>query len=617
LDGTHIEALLETGFFNPIDVQFARFLRRLSGSEDPQVLLAAALTSKYTQEGHICLDMKAVAGTPVPDNQGSPCAFRCPGLESWTEALGKSPVVGRPGQFRPLILDGALRLYLYRYFMYEKTLADTLVERAGTVTASLDPVLLKEGLARLFPADPSGEADWQKVAAATALVRRWCVITGGPGTGKTHTITKILALLVEQARTGRCRVALAAPTGKAAARLAHSIRTARGTLACAHAVKERIPDQASTLHRLLGTVPHSPYFRHDRNNPLAVDAVVLDEASMVDLALMSKLVDALPSQARLIVLGDKDQLASVEAGAVLGDLCHRGPHRGFSRPFAAMVQDLTGHELETGPQGPGPPVRDSVMELRRNYRFAAGSGIGRLSALVNAGDTDGALKALRHGGHPELEWKHLPPARSLGEALKSFVLGSLSDYLSAGTPGEALARFERFRILCAVRQGPYGVVHVNRLVEGLLWEKGLISPETPWYHGRPVCISRNDYSRHLFNGDLGLLWNAEKGQGRFRAFFPASDDAVRSLAPLSLPAHETVYAMTVHKSQGSEFEEVVLILPNQVSPVLTRELLYTAITRAQKKVRIFGPEAVIGACVAARIRRASGLRDALWGSGDR
>jgi exodeoxyribonuclease V alpha subunit len=448
------------------------------------------------------------------------------------------------------------------------------------------------------------------VAAFAAARRKFCVITGGPGTGKTTTVAKILALLMEQSGNQKLRAALVSPTGKGAARLQEAMKKAKENLACEESVKALVPEDASTIHRLLGPAPGSPYFRFNAQNHLPVDAVVVDEASMVDLALMSKLTQALPPQARFILLGDKDQLSSVEAGAVLGDICDTGQSHPFSKTFCAEIQETTGYEIKGAKAAPG--MSDSIVQLTRSYRFGEASGIASASRSVNEGDADAALKILQDIRRGDLRWSSVPSPKSLPRALKDRGLEEFHYLFQRSDPQKAFEQLDRFRILCALRQGPYGVHAVNLLVEHLLRGQKLIRGDGRWYRGRPVLITQNDYNLHLYNGDIGLAMPDPGANGELRVFFKASDGALRALHPVRLPEHETVYALTVHKSQGSEFDRLLLILPDQDSPVLTRELIYTGITRARHGVEVWGNENVFRDAVGRRTTRVSGLRDALW-----
>ncbi|MEO8439087.1 MAG: exodeoxyribonuclease V subunit alpha, partial [Spartobacteria bacterium] len=346
--------------------------------------------------------------------------------------------------------------------------------------------------------------------------------------------------------------------------------------------------EATTIHRLLGYLPGSPYFRHDAERPLNADVVIVDEASMVDLALMAKLVAAVRPEARLILLGDRDQLASVEAGSVLADIC-------------AAAESAT----------PDEPLHGAVVELRRNYRFAPTGGIYRVSTAINAGDADAAIAAFEQDAGGEAQWQPLPAAAKLPGALRERVVAAFHPCLETEDPLHALEQLQRFRILCALRHGPFGVENLNAIAEQILAGAGLITPRQGWYRGRPLTITQNDYNFGLFNGDSGIVLPDSEGGGELRAFFVSAEGRLRRFLPSRLPSHETAFAMTVHKSQGAEFDRLLLILPEQDSPLLTRELLYTAITRAREQVEIWSSEPVLRASLARRVTRTSGLREAL------
>jgi len=384
-------------------------------------------------------------------------------------------------------------------------------------------------------------------------------------------------------------------------------------LSCPDSIKEAIPEETSTIHRLLGYIPNSPYFHYNAKNTLPVDVVVVDEASMVDLALMSKLIQALPLQARIILLGDKDQLASVEAGAVLGDICDTGAEHSFSQEFSKDCKEITGYTIHTQKNGASESeIRDCIIQLEKNYRFGSDSGIGAVSCAVNTGDSDRAIELMKGQKYGDISWKNLPQPKDLTQVIKAAVTQGYGDYLRASDPFEVFQVFERFRILCALREGPYGVIAINYLVEQILKGEGLINPDRRWYPGRPVLITRNDYNLQLFNGDMGIVLSDPSVNNELRVFFYSTDGAFKKFHPLQLPEHETVYAMTVHKSQGSEFDKALLVLPDRESPVLTRELIYTGITRAKKSVEIWANERVFRFAVSRHIERTSGLRDALW-----
>ena len=634
MNGTAVNAVLCGPKFSDLDRHFARLMQRLAGAAaSAELELAAALVSRAKGEGHICLDLARCARLNFPaEAERGEATVRCPELDAWLAALRATKVVGQPGEFAPLILDASSRLYLHRYWRYEQNLAQAIRERAASPTDALDGAWLKTGLARLFPALAAGETDWQQVAAFAAVRKKFCVISGGPGTGKTRTVVLLLALLLEQA-DGKLRIALAAPTGKAAARLQESVRNAKAALDCAPEIKAALPDEASTIHRLLGTVPNSAAFRHDAEHPLAADVIVVDEASMVDLALMAKLFAAIAPAARVVLLGDKDQLASVEAGNVLGDICGATAVNTFSPQFCEDFTRLTGRALpaerttagsrrreaaerESGlsnapPHGGGyhAGLADCVVQLQKNYRFGAENGIHALSLAVNAGDAEAALALLRDGRQAGATCTPLPGANQMQAALRERVLASLRPCVAATDARTALTALNRVRILCALRTGPFGVWRVNTLVEEVFAEAGLIERGGPWYRGRPVMVTQNDYDLRLFNGDVGVIW--PDASGALRAWFEGEGGELRALLPVRLPPHETVFAMTVHKSQGSEFEEVLLLLPDRESPVVTRELIYTGLTRASRHVELWLEEAAFRSALSRTVARASGLGDAL------
>jgi len=577
---------------HPLDRHFAALMQRLSGNSPPELELAASLVSRAQFEGNVCFGLAPVAAETKST------------MDELVRKLKSAKVVGAPGEFKPLILDQANRFYLRRYWEYEQSLARAILARLNTALPAVDEISLTKSLDRLFPnKDPN---DWQRIAAWTAVTKNFCVITGGPGTGKTHTVLAILALLLEQA--GRpLHLALAAPSGKAAIRLQESVQRGKEKLNCSPEIKTWLPNEAATLHRLLGTIPDSPYFRHNAEHQLLVDAVIVDEASMIDLATMAKLFAATPPDTRIIFLGDKDQLASVEAGSVLGDISRASsPKRQQTRESSGQLA-FTFERPDSNPR-----LRESIVELRRNYRFTAESGIYQLVQAVNAGDADKVMTILRDSASPNLVWKTLPDRQTLPRALARPAKNGFSSYLQTVRPVEALNRFADFRVLCAIRGGPFGVENINLLIEETLARNELLEKNSQWYHGRPVMVTRNDYSLKLFNGDLGVILEDSAREGERRACFISADGKVRQVLPSRLPAHETAFAITVHKSQGSEFEKILLILPETDSPLLTRELIYTALTRARESVEVWSSEKILRAAIARQVTRDSGLRDALW-----
>jgi exodeoxyribonuclease V alpha subunit len=519
--------------FSALDLHFADLVGRLSDRRCIELDLAALLVSRQLTGGHICLPLREIAGQPLPAVYRG--LERAPEVDNWIEKLQGSDVVGAPGEFKPLILDGQGRLYLRRYWEYEKRLAGIIKSRLKAARPAVDTKLLRQGLERFFPT--KGETNWQKVAAFTAVMSNFCVITGGPGTGKTRTVAAILALLLEQAANKRLRIALAAPSGKAAARLKESVQDAKATLNCANEIKALLPTDATTIHRLLGTIPDSPYFLHNADHQLITDIVIVDEASMVDLALMSKLFQAVPENARIILLGDKDQLTSVEAGYILGDICNTGAAIQLSKEFGKLYASSTGDTLAVKMRPRENVIQDAIVELQRNYRFKSDGGIFKLSRAINAGDVETAFEVLRKKSHGDVSWRLSPPARSLPAAVRDKVISAYKRYLQTDEPAEALAKFGEFQILCALRNGPYGVGELNRLAEQSLSEAGLLQMEGQWYRGRPIMITRNDYNLKLFNGDIGVVFPDAEANEEMRVFFAYADGAIRKFPPSRLPGN--------------------------------------------------------------------------------
>jgi len=596
---------VETGFFSRIDIHFARFVRRLSPGENYNIVLAAALVSKFTREGNICLDLAAHAGKKIVISHQPLRELECPGLDTWMAELKACSVVGMPGDYTPMVLNSASRLYLWRYWDYEQTCAGKLLWLSRE-KKSFDVELFKQGLQVVFPADDDDGVMEQKLSALAALKSGLCVITGGPGTGKTTLVSKILSLLLHQ--NSSLRVALAAPTGKAAQRVGEAVSETIQLFDLPDAIKASISGKASTIHRLLGIIPSKSRPRFNEENLLPYDVIVIDEASMVDVGLMAKLVQAIKPSARLILLGDKNQLASVQAGHVLGDICDTGAVHGYSRELAADVKEMMGCELETGTAS---GMQDSVIELRKTYRFSPDSGIYQLSRCVNQGDVPSCMDIISSDDYRDIRVHEAAPDDQAPGDLQAIVLGAYTPYLRTTGPGESLDLFGSFRVLCALREGPFGVVRMNALIEKVLAAHGLIKPAAQYYHGRPVLITANDYTMRLFNGDVGIIL-FDHDDKELRAFFPTPEGVPRKVSPMRLPQHETAFAMTVHKSQGSEFDGVLLMLPDRDVPVLTRELIYTGITRAMNNLDIWMDRDVFAAAVARRTERASGLRDLLW-----
>jgi exodeoxyribonuclease V alpha subunit len=556
--------------FADIDRHFAEFIGRFGG-DGTLVSLAAAMLSRSTREGNICLPLAVAPSRSAEAPQiGTP---KWPTASTWRSILAKSKAVGGPDEQTPLVIDASDRLYLRRYWNYQQRLALALRKKAAG-----------------NPTSNRGKAGSQAEAIDAVVRNELTIICGGPGTGKTTTVLQILARLLQKAGNERLRVALAAPTGKAAARLEETLRIGLETLDCPEEVKTRLPVNASTIHRLLGVRGNSIYFRHDRQNPLPFDLLVIDEASMAALPLLSKLLDALPERCHVVLLGDRDQLASVEPGAVLADIVDAAA-------------------------SPKSPLHRSVVTLEKNYRFSEASGIHHLCAAVREGDAKNAVRILRDQHYTDLVSTELRERPALVPRFSQAVLAGFSAFAAEKDPAAALAQLKKFRVLSALRRGPFGVEGLNRNIEDILQEAELIPKNVSSnYAGKPILITQNDYPLQLYNGDVGVLLpdvEAPEKPDQLWAWFIGKENELRRFAPARLPQHEAAYAMTVHKSQGSEFDRVLFILPDRDAPVLSRELIYTGLTRARAQVELWWNEAVFVEAVTRRAERNSGLRDLL------
>jgi exodeoxyribonuclease V alpha subunit len=622
-----IDKWVSLGFLNHLDRAFVRFLRDLAPDTSDLVLWAGALVSHQLGQGEVYLDIEKLCQHPETtlaiqdstwqsENQDSLVQWtelNTYKLENWIKKLKQSSLVQVGIKFgqgsTPMVLDGN-HLYLRRFWQYQQTLTSAIQQRLQPIRETL-PEALQQQIAQLFPSKSAGQPDWQKIACVLALRARFTIITGGPGTGKTTTLSKLLVLLITMAnsesnKTQKFNILLAAPTGKAAARVSESIGNALKNLNIADDIQQYIPKKASTLHRLLGSRSNSRLYKHNRNNPLVADIVIIDEASMVDLEMLAALVDALPEFAQLILLGDKDQLSSVEAGSVMGDLCHGSENSAYDKQTRAWIKRYSSDALsEMGILGSA--INQQTVMLRYSHRFGEHSGIGQLAKAVNTSDVVSAQAILNDAANYR-DINRLRLHNPTDEKLRQLVLansnkpheknalirpgyGSYFDIIRQHRPTQAihydqwaklvLAAFDSFRVLCALRQGLWGVESLNQHIEDWLFPT---QKPALWYEGRPVMITRNDYSLGLMNGDIGMTLFDSSGKLRVAFVSNNTQDETKILwiSPMRLADVETAFAMTVHKSQGSEFDHVALILPETKSPAVTRELIYTGITRAKE-----------------------------------
>lgn len=630
----HMDKWIARGWLSHLNRAFVGFLLDRDKAAADAVLWAGALVSHQLDRGEVYLDLEMLCRQPgltlaIPSDEswtseleaaaGELSALKAFSLEAWKSALEQSSLVASAEGATPLVLEGN-RLYLRRYWQYQQTLNTCIRQRLQPIRDNLPEPLLQQ-LTCLFDQSPE-TPDWQKIACVLALRSRFSIITGGPGTGKTTTLTKLLALLIqltqhESNAAKNLTILLAAPTGKAAARVSESIAKALDNLPIDESLKQGIPKKASTLHRLLGSRHDSRRFLHNRHNPIAADIVIVDEASMIDLEMMASLLDALPDTSQLILLGDKDQLASVEAGSVMGDLCLGAERAAYDEETRSWVNRYAA-EMLIEPVKTGSALNQQTIMLRHSHRFNELSGIGQLAKAVNAGDALRAQAVLNDIDsysdllpRPRADYLTLrasPQADAADSLLKKLVAINAGVSVD-GKPGQrqgyayylhviqyhrptdnahyqdwakqVLAAFDTFQVLCALRKGPWGIEGLNRRIEDWLFPA---QKPSLWYEGRPVMITRNDYNLGLMNGDIGIA--LKDSAGKLKVAFPSDDPLaevrIRWISPMRLPDVETAFAITVHKSQGSEFNHVALVLPENRSPVITRELLYTGITRAKQ-----------------------------------
>ena len=616
------------GWLRTLDHALASSLRRLDPATPEEVLAAIALASRAVANGHSCLridNVPALLDEIAPERP----APALPTTNAWTAMLRASRWIGiaaddstidvnasdRHADDRfhgmPLVLERG-GLFLRRYRDYEWRLATALRTRALTTATQVSSDGLAARLRELFPTQHN-TLDMQALAALLALSSRLTLITGGPGTGKTSTIARVLVLLAEQAQyAGRAspRIALAAPTGKAAARLAEVLRENLAALVARGAVSSdaaaMLPTNAQTLHRLLGWRSDSIDFRHDAQHPLDADVVIVDEASMVDLPLMTKLVEAVRADASLILLGDRDQLASVETGDVLAALCDAaGDGRAFPAPFARFAGGLLNSEIPIAQEYTRSAFAGHRIDLQRSYRQAIGFDLAPLAAAIREGDVEIAIDGLRAQRYAGVQW-HQRDDRELTAHVRAHAIPQFRALSEAATPAQALGLARNYRILTALRHGAAGSQTLNALIHAELKRAGLqLQPGDSAFHGQLLIVTENSYRHGLFNGDTGVVW---RDVDRLCVWFETGD-GLRAWLPSQLPAHESAWALTVHKAQGSEFDRVLLALPEHDARVLSRELIYTGITRCRQGLELWATEAVLRNAIGRRGRRESGLAE--------
>lgn len=574
----------------------ARYLLEQYPKSTEEELWLAILVNRELAAGHVCLprqQLKTRAAEFIPG------MFEAD--QQVEQMLQTAELIGSAIQQKPIVLDND-RFYLARYHAQECRLARRLLQWSGQ-GQDIDPRLL-EWIERLF-AD-SALIDYQKLAALISLRHPLGIISGGPGTGKTWTVSNILLLLLQQWQLkGQTpgRILMAAPTGKAAARMTQSIVQNRERLAGISTLARQIPQQAVTLHRLLGMHRYTHQPRYHAANTLNCDVLVLDEASMIDQQMMAAVVDALPLQACLVLLGDKDQLSSVEAGSVFADLCGDSPESAFSLQQCEWLKQRLGDEL---PHYQGKyRLNDQLVILQHSRRFSSDSSIGRLASRVNRGDAQGALQQLMELNNDDsLSWQQLP-AETLAAECRKQATACYRKMMLAEDVSEAFQHFHAFQVLAAVWDGPSGVNTINSAIDSEIKRQQGIAADTVFYQGLPLMMNANLYQYGIHNGDIGIVWPDQDGQ--LNVCFEGDGIEHRRLSLAQLPLYHLAYAMTIHKSQGSEFKQVLLVLPEYESSVCTRELLYTGLTRAVDRLEIWATASVLERTIQQKTKRSSGL----------
>lgn len=609
---TLLKRAAELNLFNSLDIQFAI---RLVENKNPLLLLIFALLSAKIRMGDVCLFIDELQPLYLFEGRQVEMAFSLwemagtPDTNRIYDELKKCNAVCDTQQpaAKPLVLSGN-KLYFQRMWADEGLVADFF---SGHFLETVDEQQLATILTHFFT--PSNTQDWQKIAVAVAVTSRVAVISGGPGTGKTTIIARLLATLVKLSHE-KLIIQLAAPTGKAAAKLTESLNNALLKLNLSATEQAVIPKQAQTIHRLLGAQPDSQLLRYHKNNPLLLDVLIVDEASMIDLPMMARLIEALPVYARVILLGDRDQLTSVEAGAVLGDLCHFSKY-GYSRTRAEQLTKITNCDLSDFISNEGPEVKDQICLLRKSYRFDRQSEIGQLATAINQANIK-YVKQLLTQKSTDIVFHSIDSPERYSKLLSDAATcyRCYLDMIKAGSDfEEILTTLNYYRLLAALREGPYGVIGLNNKLEQLLHRQASIRrPAYSWnknYEGRPIMITKNDRPLGLFNGDIGIL--LYDGKQDLKAYFQLPNGVVKRIQPSRLPQHETAFVMTVHKSQGSEFKHVTLVLPPNFTPIISKELIYTAITRAKNQLTIYADRHVFIKALMTPTKRRSGLSERL------
>ena len=584
---TRLEDLREKEVISAVEVEFVRFLLEIHPSVQDDVLWAAAACIYAQKNGHVCLDFANWDDEWLFNDKKSNLKLTDSIKKQWITSLAECPIVSDGKELQPLILESS-RLYLHRFWSFEGELCDWLNHKSSK-TNQISEIEKKVMQSLLNPTEDLFETNWQHIAVQLSFLKDIVVVSGGPGTGK--------AFKPE----GDFRIALAAPTGKAARRLAESLEAGKNNLPDKMQGEVQIPDSAQTVHKLLGSDFRGASFSFNEENPLPYDLVIIDEASMLDMNMWVRLIRAIGSNTKLIVLGDKDQLASVEAGSILGDIC--GGDNSFSDRIAKSISQIQGTNIPIVKDQPS--INDCIVFLTKSYRFGENSGIQKFAAAVNESNPDLAIKILQDSNLTDLNWLE-PTSENMETIVRDYAVNHHAEFQKK-PQDQRLSASNKKKILCALRKGPFGVEQVNGKVESIIKRKHNILAGRIWYEGRIVMATRNDALLRIRNGDIGIYTDKENGVIEFEG------EEGQSLSANRLKDYEPAFAITIHKSQGSEFDEVAVILSNRVNSVLSKEILYTAVTRARKNTLIIVNEDVLRKTILRSVSRRSGLKEKIWG----
>jgi len=583
-----------------IEVEFARFLREIEPEVEDNVLIAAAACIHAQKNGHICFDLGIDQPMLLFGDEKSGVELNKSRLNNWKRSLLRSSLVSKGESLKPLVFEDN-RLYLHKYWSFENEFTQWVKKRAESENALT--ANYKEAIHHFIKAkDDLFEVNWQEIALCLSFLKNLVVISGGPGTGKTHTVLNIIAAhtLAAKFSDDDFTFALAAPTGKAARRLVDSIEKGKGGLPEHLKSQIKEPIQAQTVHKLLGASFRGNNFKFDQNNHLPYDLVIVDEASMLDIHMWVRLIRALGPDTKLVVMGDKDQLASVEAGSILGDLCHGS--NDFSSSIAVGIQEVIGVSVSKTMDN-SPKINDCLVFLTKSYRFEANSGIKKLADAINSQEPETVLNLLRDSKYTDLHWFDIGN-KSLEKVLNRYGIAHYENYVAFKDKRRIYSSHKK-KVLCAIRKTDLGVEKINKAIEIGIKRKNSLISNVEWYDGRLVMATKNDVALRIRNGEMGI-YNSKEGKVSFES------EHNLSISPSRLTDYECAYAITIHKSQGSEFEDVAIILPEKDSSVLSKEILYTAVTRARKNTLVVGSKDIIEKTIKRSVNRQSGVKAKIW-----